>query len=263
MDDDNYINIPEAMRSRPIYRIISIDRLLELFDNRQNVLLKPKKWQDPFENFILRSRLRLQTGQLAQFSFHDQFYGQCWTLQSASDAMWRIYSPNGNAVRIRSTIRTVAESLGKALGDYAQIQAFIGKVQYLSNKRLSAFASNWFPGTPKLRARISAQTLLVKRLAFKHEREIRLLYFQHNEVDTAGDLHWYSVNPHEFIDQIMIDPRMSEAEVAALKERIQRRTGFRGKILRSLLYAPPPDLIVQESGAPNHPSRRTLAGERR
>ncbi|MCX7174862.1 MAG: DUF2971 domain-containing protein [Proteobacteria bacterium] len=263
MDDHNYIDITETMRSRPIYRIMSIDRLLELFDHRQNVLVKPKNWQDPFENFILRSRVRLKTGQLAQFSYHDQFYGQCWTLQSASDAMWRIYSPDRNAIRIRSTIRTVAESLSKSLGDYAQIQAFIGKVQYLSNKRLSEFASNWFPGTPKLGAKISAQTLLVKRPAFKHEREIRLLYFQHDPANTIGDLHWYSVNPHEFIDQIMIDPRMSEAEAVALKERIQRRTGFRGRILRSLLYAPPPDLIVQESDAPNHPSRRSLAGERR
>jgi hypothetical protein len=234
------------MRSRHIYRIISIECLFELFENQQNVLVKPKKWQDPFENFILRARMQLQTGQLAQFSFHDQFYGQCWTLQSASDAMWRIYSPAGNAVRIRSTIQTVAETLSKTLGDYAQIQAFIGRVRYLSNKHLTAYASSWFPGTSRLRARISAETLLVKRPAFKHEREVRLLYFQPNAGHASGDLYWYSVNPHELIDQIMIDPRMPETEVAALKERIQRKTGYRGKILRSLLYAPPPHLIIQE-----------------
>lgn len=263
MDDDNYVEIPRAMRSRHIYRIVSVERLFELFENRQNVLTKPKKWDDPFENFILRARMRLQTGQLAQFSFHDQFYGQCWTLQTASDAMWRIYSPDRNAVRIRSTILTVAESLTAALGEYAQIQAFIGKVRYLPSKRLRAFAGGWFPGTHGLRARVSAETLLVKRPAFKHEREVRLLYFQHNAVDTVGDLYWYNVNPHAFIDQIMIDPRMPESDVNALKRRIQEKTGFRGPVLRSLIYAAPPTLIVQGSDAPNNPSQRTLASERR
>lgn len=263
MDDDNYIEIPRAMRSRNIYRIVSIERLFELFENRQNVLVKPKKWDDPFENFILRARIRLPTGQFAQFSFHDQFYGQCWTLQSASDAMWRIYSPDRSAVRIRSTIRTVAESLSKELGDYAQIRAFIGRVRYPPSKRLSDFASSWFPGVPRLRARVSAETLLVKRLAFKHEREVRLLYFQQNAADTIGDLYWYNVNPQEFIEQIMIDPRMPEADVNALKKRIQARTGYRGPILRSLLYAAPPALIVQGSNAPNNPSQRPLASERR
>lgn len=263
MDDDNYIEIPREMRSKHIYRIVSIERLFELFENRQNVLVKPKKWQDPFENFILRAETRLQTGQLARFAFHDQFYGQCWTLQSASDAMWRIYSPAGDAVRVRSTIRTVAESLSRELGDYAQIRAFIGKVRYPPNKRLLEFASSWFPGTARLRARTSAETLLIKRPAFKHEREIRLLYFQHHAGDALNDLYLYNVNPHEFIDQIMIDPRVPESEANVLKAKIRNRTGYRGRILRSLLYAPPPSLIIQGSSAPNHPSQRTLASERR
>ena len=263
MNDDNYINLPRLTRTKHIYRIISVERLLELFDNRQNVLVKPRRWEDPFENFILRARLRLHTGQVTQFGFHDQFYGQCWTLQSASDAIWRIYSPEGKAVRIRSTIRTVAEGLSKSLGDHAQIQTYIGKVEYLSQGRLSEFASGWFPGARNLRSKNSARTLLVKRLAFKHEREVRLLYFQHDAGRAVGDLYWYSINPHEFIEQIMIDPRMSEKEADQTKERILKRTKYRGPIKRSLLYAQPPDLIVQTGTAPNHSSQLTLASERR
>lgn len=258
MNDENYIDLPEPLRSRHIYRIISIQRLFELFDNRQNVLVKPKMWEDPFENFILHSRIRLQTGQIAQFGFHDQFYGQCWTLHTASDAMWRIYSKDGTAVRIRSTIRTVAESLSKVLGDLAQIQAYIGKVRYLSSRRLTAYANDWFPGARKLTSKHSAQTLLIKRPAFKHEREVRLLYFQHDAHLATSDLYWYSVDPHELIDQIMIDPRISQTAAAALTETIRSRTGYRGKILRSLLYALPPELILQSGESPNHPSQRRL-----
>lgn len=261
MNDENYIDIPKPLRSRRVYRIIPVEYLFDIFDNRQNVLVKPKLWQDPFENFILRSRIRLRTGQIAQFGFHDQFYGQCWTLHTASDAMWRIYSQAGTAVRIRSTIRRVAESLSKELGEFAQIQAYMGRVQYLSNKRLTSYANSWFPGARALTSRRSAQTLLIKRPAFKHEREVRLLYFQHSAHLTAGDLYWYSVDPHELIDQIMIDPRMSETAANELRERIKRRTGYQGKILRPLLYGLPPNLIVQSEETPNHSLQRTLAGE--
>ena len=68
-------------------------RLLELFQTRHNVLVAPEKWDDPFENFILKSDRVSRRG----------WYGQCWTWQRASDAMWRIYSGDKNGVRMRST----------------------------------------------------------------------------------------------------------------------------------------------------------------
>jgi hypothetical protein len=182
MEESNYIDIAELMKPRYIYRVIPVSRLFEIFENKQNVLVKPKKWDDPFENFILRSRIKLKNGKIAEFGFHDQFYGQCWTLHSASDAIWRIYSPKKDkspklspAVRIRTTIEKLATSLSWALGDTAQIQAYIGKVSYLPEKRLIAYANSWFKGTGFLNSRVSAQTLLVKRPAFRHEREIMML----------------------------------------------------------------------------------------
>jgi hypothetical protein len=98
MNSDNYLNLSAHMRDKFVYRIISIERLFELFASRQNVLVKPKKWEDPFENFILRCRIQLPDGRYATFGFQDKFYAQCWTFQSASDAMWRIYSRTSDAV---------------------------------------------------------------------------------------------------------------------------------------------------------------------
>src|SRR5205085_4195507 len=118
MSGQNYINISAFERDSFIYRIVSIRRLFDSFAGKVNVLVKPKRWQDPFENFILRA---------------DQVYGQCWTLQTASDAMWRIYSPNAEAVRIRSTVRRLLESLNSDRGSTANTESFIGRVRYLNN----------------------------------------------------------------------------------------------------------------------------------
>ena len=97
--DENFIDLPDTGRDRFIYRIISLSRLFQLFSSQANFFVKPKKWADPFENFILHSRIRYPSGKIFAHGNRDAIYGQCWTLQSASDAMWRIYSPKGDAVQ--------------------------------------------------------------------------------------------------------------------------------------------------------------------
>ena len=62
LNENNYINIDLTVKDQYIYRIISVDRLHELFSNNQNSLVSPKKWEDPFENFILKSKARLPDG---------------------------------------------------------------------------------------------------------------------------------------------------------------------------------------------------------
>jgi len=228
MNDDNYIDIPVRSRDRHVYRVVSVLRLLELFRARKNVLVQPGKWEDPFENFIVRRQ---------------RIYGQCWTRQTYSDAVWRIYSHNASGVRIRSTPRQLAEGLSLAVGRRARAGAFIGTVRYLNRARLLAFAAS-VGRDAAVRPYVVARTLLVKRPAFRHEREVRLLFLPPDGVRATDGLFAYDVDPHTMIDQIMIDPRMPEARASRLRSRIIRETGFAGPIKRSLLYAPPPEVLI-------------------
>ena len=240
---DNYLSLGKNDLDRHVYRIISIKRLREIFDSRKNVLVKPKLWDDPFENFILKSRVRLATGEFASFEFHDKFYGQCWTLHRASDAMWRIYSADGTGVRIRTTIRKLLNSAVETLGEWSNVQCFLGKVDYLSEKELGEFSQTVFRDIGYAKARDFAKTLLVKRRAFQHEKEIRLLYFEKEE-GARDDLFRYSIDPNGLIDQIMTDPRLSKDDSEKLKKQITDELGFAGTVMRSLLYAPPKPMII-------------------
>lgn len=236
----NYLNLTDNDKDRYVYRIISITRLYELFTKRENVLVRPAKWEDPFENFILNSKARLADGTLVRFGFNNDFYGQCWTLTATSDAMWRIYSPGSDSVRVRTTIRALAGSLSSGLGERAHVQAFVGRVRYLSDKKLLDFANNVFSNG--LSPVALAKTLLVKRRAFVHEKEVRLLYFEKSN-SSSEDLFRYSIDPHALIDQIMIDPRLPKDKIANLKQEIRDKTGFAGAIKHSMLYAPPDGMI--------------------
>ncbi len=242
LSKDNFINIDLNTKDQFIYRIISLKRLFELFSTKHNVLVSPKKWEDPFENFILKSKAILHDGEIVDFGFRDDFYGQCWSRHRASDAMWRIYSPGSNSVRIRTTIPKLADSLAKNLIPKQNIQCFIGKVRYLNNSKLMGFANNIFKGRINPQAHEVAETLLVKRPAFKHENEVRLLYFK-SENGIARDIYRYDIDPHDLIDQIMIDPRVEYDKYLQIKDEIKTNTKFKGRILRSLLYAPPKGMV--------------------
>src|SRR5438876_1012479 len=111
--ETSYLNLSRRDRHMYIYSIISIARLYDMFDTSTNVLVNPQKWDDPFENVMRAIFPRVG------------LFGQCWTRHTASDAMWRIYSPNSRSVRIRTKLNSLVAGLSKSLRDSGAV-AFIG-----------------------------------------------------------------------------------------------------------------------------------------
>lgn len=231
-------------RKNKIYRVLPRDRFFSLFEERQNALVLPKKWQDPFENIILKSKVKMATGEIGKFASHDNVYGQCWTLESASDAIWQIYSREQNAVRVRTTVGKLIDSLRSVHRDLADVSYFIGRVEYLTERRLREFGRTIFKKdiTPEAVAR----SLLVKRRAYKHENEVRLiLYFEPKSIKHSNGIYKYKLSPLDVIDQAMIDGRVPYAEFVPFKKEIMRRTGLPyASVKRSLLYTTPKDFTV-------------------
>lgn len=236
----NYLNFKDDELDQYVYRIIPEFRLIELFKNKENILVSPKLWDDPFENFIMKSKIRFSSGEIGEIAFCDDYFAQCWSFHKASDAMWRIYSPEKVGIRIRTTVRKLAESLSNNLGVWKNTQCFIGKVRYLPNKKMINFANTVLTGLPNQNN--FAHTLLVKRPAFKHENEIRLIYSK-RENTKSSDIFSYALDPHSVIDQMMLDPRLTAEEAQEMKKNIKTATSFTGSIKRSLLYAPPEDMV--------------------
>lgn len=238
-----FLHLTEKDLDRYIYRIVSLERLKELFKTGNNVLVKPRKWEDPFENFILRSKVRLTSGEIIEYNFHDRFYGQCWSFHKASDAMWRIYSPKSNGIRIRTTVRQLATSLYSSLDSLPEVKCCLGKVLYLNQSRLKTYSNDIFDDDG-ISVENLFKSLLAKRPAFIHENEVRLLYFELDDNCYKNDVFKYKIDPHSLITQIMIDPRADKKQADKLKEHITRTTGFKGEIKRSLLYAFPEDMVL-------------------
>ena len=231
-------------RRTRIYRIFRRDYFFNLFSDGDNVLVRPKIWEDPFENVFLNAEVRTANGEKGRFGFHDDVYGQCWTSHAASDAMWRIYSEKKDAIRVRTTVGQLLDSLCAANGDWAHTTCFIGKVVYMSDKNLSAFAGTIFRDgiTPHAVAR----SLLVKRNAYKHENEVRLIFIEPGNNKHLNGLYRHGIDPSALFDQAMADPRLPYEKFLRLKKQIVKRTGLTEKqVKRSLLYRQPASFVVE------------------
>ncbi len=240
-----YLNLDEQKYDNHIYRIVSYDRFLELFNAKKNTLVKPKKWEDTFENFALKSKLRFPNGSEITLDAHDRLYGQCWTTSKASDAMWRIYSPDKKSIRIRTTVDKLLTSLDTANINTSMTESCIGKVKYISESEITAQAKNAFTNNGQMTFGSLFRSLLVKRKAFEHEKEIRLIHLDWGYDLPKDDMFSYEIDPHELITQVMIDPRISYEEFKIVKSEIRQSTGYQGDIKRSLLCRLPETVTVE------------------
>jgi hypothetical protein len=238
-----YVRIPASQRNYPVYRIISLERLWELFEKRVNTLVKPIRWDDPFENFVMGLKGRLPSGEIVEFAQRYDFFGQCWTLGGGSDAMWRIYSSDKRSVRIKVRLKSLVQTLAPgAIGI-----VMLGKVRYLDTEGLLSWAKRVMRDARSPDIRLLGRTLLVKRAAFSHEREVRLLYY-----DPKADwqkLFQYRVDPGTFVEEIVVDPRLSVDEARECMKEIGKRTAFRGRIIHSRLYAAPQEFVLRLGAA--------------
>lgn len=234
----NFLNLTETQLDKPIYRIMKEEHVIQLFTERRNVLSQVHNWKDKFENFQMALGGVLD-GKRFDYGFKNDFVGQCWTRHSLSEAMWGIYANDASQrfLRIKSTPRKLLTALAKAHPMMPQDTCFLGKVQYKRGKDLKASLGDG--GRLSISAVGLARPLLLKRRAFKHENEVRLLYFgKAADCDDKG-LYRYEVDPHDMVTQIMADPNRDRANWTKDKARLKKETGFAGEIKRSKMYDPP------------------------
>jgi hypothetical protein len=246
----NLIRLDDFSLGRSIYRIYALNRFRTLLAAKQDVVVNPTKWDDPFEDFFLERTEVIDNasgGTIPLRNLAGDWYGQCWSLNKDTDAMWRIYSPDPLkqvGVKVRTTIRKLFENL-KATGSQApSLQFFVGKVEYLSERRIRSMMR----GLTFTDVAIGGQgdrfadLLCMKRTAFRHEREIRLLFqdieFPGLPKRGAGGLFRYALDPSAVFEEVVLDPRLKDSDAATLKAELVT-AGCTLPISRSPLYQSP------------------------
>lgn len=269
----NLLNGVADVSNRQIYKYMKYDYFLKWLQTNDLFISHPSKWADPFENYLLNLKLQFPDGKLKNFFERKWMFAQCWTLtKRETDAHWRIYSMgndwlnigiplkslttnNDILVRIRTTVSALwhyfinsSTIIGTGVNS-----CFLGKVNYISRIHLLKLAKN-----PKNLEKFLGsqhgiiQSLLFKRTAFRHENEVRLIFrltefkkYPSIEPTSKPDhMIIQDVNPCQFIDQIIFDPRISAVKFREEKDKLSKFFP-ESMIKRSTLYTLPSNRIVK------------------
>jgi hypothetical protein len=249
-----YINFDESELDNPLYRIVSVERFFELLVNKKNTLVSPSLWEDPFEAFTSKAKININ-GKMIHLN--NRVWGQCWTTKiNETDAMWRIYTPSKNGVKIKTTARKLLDSFLKSseliilkneadqynlfsnenlYGPDINLTLYCGKLKYLSVKKITdpSFLKSIFTSN-------SENILFIKRLEFKHESEFRIVFehFDYRLRDYYEPTFKHSFNFNEIVEEIVFDPRMDRNLYSSYKSYVISE-GYKGIIKQSKLYSLP------------------------
>ena len=229
---------------------MEIEHLFHMLESNRLCLVSPHLWEDPFEtffNYCLTTSLFF--GPTSYESCGKLIYGQCWTYQHESDALWRIYSPKKNRVRIKTTVRKLITELEKIQTD--GFYSFIGKIHYQETSDIETKIQHALQAhipTIIFDHNLINNFLFVKRKTFEHEDEVRLIVSlrkmgeeQVKEFLGKNDqLCSISIESSiDLIDEIVFDPRIDDSVFASFKDRLINHYMFTKPIKKSTIYDPP------------------------
>lgn len=214
-----------------LYRYINLKQFLSIVENHKIYLTRINKWEDTWE--IPGGKLPSQrdNGDLSypNWSIDEKMYGNCWSLSEESDALWRIYSPNSDGLKIQTSVKKFSLFNDVYHGLLAPIIYYDNLLEALNELE----AKKEYP-KPFSRA-------FLKRNAFTHEQEVRLVTIDDGRcMKSRGnkkDFINLDINPFEFIESVTIDPRADSWYVNTIKKYCNRAE-FNFIPTKSNLYNP-------------------------
>jgi cellobiose-specific phosphotransferase system component IIB len=215
-----------------VYRYLSLSSFLYLVETEQFVFSRTISWEDNWELPLAKTkRLGVDGEQLSGAKEGQKdFFGQCWTENYDSDAMWRIYSPDKQGIMISTTVEKLKSISGIGRG-------VIGKVLYYSS--LENAIKDIKESHEKIGYATGFYGAFMKRNAFKHEEEIRIVFNGRDKLvkNISKEDNYYSshIDLKAIIDAIVIDPRADEYFVDTIKKYCERK-GMQCKVTKSELY---------------------------
>lgn len=239
----------------PLYRIMPLEQLLDMLINKHNVLVRPDKWEDPYEKMLKKSSIKLyfdgrEVTEIESLEW-DNWFGQCWSYTKECDGMWRSFTHNKEVRSVK-----IKTSKGKLEDTYKNgkdgCRFFLEKVEYLE---VTKDENNFLNILKKLERRYLENNtfssfqemaafalLLIKRKAFCYENEVRLLScspLRLNEKE-AIDYNIGDSLANGLIEEIELDPWTPPYELETYRDLFTSLIDIpREKIDISKLYLEP------------------------
>ena len=226
-----------------------LEGFLTMLATRENTLIHPYLWEDPYESVIQNSVVDVTENRRISIKedFHTKnWYGQCWSYTQESDGLWRNFTHNKEVRCVK--IQTTIDALKRSLHKYSKIDDdfYMGDVAYGSPlkeefpKTVQEVIRRW-EDMVAIETReqhihfIELALLMTKREAFRYENEFRLIVYR-NQPDEEANAWSYDINVNSFIKDVEFDPWTKPYQEKNFKKLI-KDLGYNGPARTSPLYA--------------------------
>lgn len=230
---------------KPIYRVFSLEKFLTSLNENVLFLVKTKCWEDPYEAFLQKQLVWKDDGsENYPFAEHlvENFYGQCWTFLKESNFLWKIYAPNNDGIIVKSSLKKLYDLFVDNPSDYGDF--FLGKIKYWEEGRIKKF----FQAKRNVEELLSdkgaiffLKSFFVKRVEFKEEQEVRLIYYSRSAYGAGMNVtkngftfekrHLFN----DLADELILDPRIDPIRQDSISNLI-KKLGYTGPINKSNLF---------------------------
>ncbi len=237
-----FINITEEefLSKKLLYKYMPLEFALSTIVEKYLWLCNPAIWKDPFEKRFLEAKYMIGNTE-SDFPIKGQVFCICMTQTTTSEAHWLNYSNGQTGISFRFKREALLKVLEKHTADY---DIYIGRVDYLitndlTKKKLSDIESIRSITPFKITNRqLQIQLLLLKRIAFRYEDEIRILAVKKQKTKETGIKLPYDIQPPQLIDTITLDPNVGKNTESMLKRLFKEEYGFK-QVYKSRLYSMP------------------------
>lgn len=197
----------------------------------------PAEWKDPFERRFIEAKYTIGLKEEG-FPLSGRVFCSCFTQTQTSEAHWNTYM-NG---QIGISFNIKRDKLLKILDNLLDCEVYIGAVSYQRTKDIEKkklleidYLKTVSPFGLSNRE-LQIKLLLLKRIAFQYENEIRILVVKKNKTKEKGiKIPFGSIVPNGLIDRITIDPSVGTHTEKMLKE-LFKETYYFDKVYKSQLY---------------------------
>ena len=218
-----------------MYKYIRLDYVLNMLETKKLRFDNVKKWEDVYENFVDKEEIILLNSE-GEEMHNRACYGQSWTVQEESDAMWRIYSHAGQVVRVMTVYPLLYHVLGEWISKNRDnpLCPTIDYVFYADENEINEWLLSNTPMNIWAFIELQNEGIFIKRHEFEHEKEVRVILSSGNK-EEKGYVE-LDFDPNRVFREIVIDPRVNEEEFMRQRDCLTKR-GFDGrKIRKSTLY---------------------------
>jgi hypothetical protein len=198
-----------------VYRYVTCVEAESLVGNRHWWFDKPTNWPDKYEKHIAKSLF--DDG--APFD-NMVVYAKCFTFQHSSEPLWRLQK---DRVRIRLRLRDLIESFSRAkrLDGGPLPKLYIGRARYMEPWLIRRAIDELKQAKEPVKSALAAPALLMKRLGFNYENEIRACFvFKKGTIDEDALKIEVAANA---INEMMINPYADDETEFDLRDRFEDR----------------------------------------